>query len=271
MTTEKTVQEIHQIKLDELADPIYYLERDDDAAAIAELAKSIQEIGLINPITVRRMPDGYRIVTGAHRFRAAQVLKWETIAAIIIRCKKIEELTFTLAENITRTDLNPVTVAFIIAEIQQEQELTQYEIAEKFGKSQAWVAAKLKLLTSTPELLDKIGTGEISESVAAEVLRLEDDAVLAQAMDKIDKRGMTVQSTREMIKDYQETGSLEPERLRQEEMIQQEETPGIFMTECAVDHHEVAIAEVVVVRLCKEHYEMIRKMLQVQQLDFFRL
>lgn len=271
MKSDKDIQELHQIKLDEIVDPLYYLERENDYEATAELAESMKSIGMINAITVRRLIEGYRIVTGAHRLKAARYLEWKTISARIIKCSKEEELSFTLAENINRTDLDPISVAFLISEIIEQQGLTQTEVAEKFGKSQAWIAAKLKLLSAPPEILFKVGKGEISESVATEVLRIDDDEVLEQALDKVEKRGMSVQATKEMVQDYRETGTLEPEVKRQEELSQEEDTTKLFMTECAIDHHEIKISETAVVRLCKDHFEMIRKMLMEQQLDFFRL
>lgn len=271
MTTEKGTKRIHNIPLEKIDEPLYFLEREDDLEAVSELAHSMKEIGLINPVTVIKLFDNYRVVTGAHRVLAARALEWETIPSIIIKCKKEKELTLTLAENINRTDLNPFTIAYLLSEIQEAEGLSIVELAQRFGKSEAWVSNKLLLFTADEDIQLKVATGEIGETSTVEVLRIQDKEVQRQALDKIEAYGMSVQATREMVKDYRETGTLEPERLAQEEMIRQEETPELFMAECAVDHHAVPIAEVVVVRLCKEHYEMIRKMLQVQQLDFFRL
>jgi len=271
MTTEKEIKAIHDIALEKIDEPLYFLEREDDLAAVSELAHSMKEVGLINPVTLIKLFDSYRVVTGAHRVLAARALEWETIPAIIIKCKKEKELTLTLAENINRTDLNPLTIAYLLSEIQEAEKLTIVELAQRFGKSETWVSNKLILLKADEDIKLKVATGEIAESSAAEVLRINDKEVQRQALDKIEAYGMSREATREMVKDYRETGTLEPERLAQEELIRTEDTTKLFVTECAVDHHEINVSEAVVVRLCKEHYEMIRKMLQLQQLDFFRL
>ena len=91
MTAEKDIQEIHPIKLSEVINLDFYFERDKVAAVNSELARSMKEVGLINPITVVKILDSYCIVTGVHRVLAALALEWETIPAIIIKCKRVEE------------------------------------------------------------------------------------------------------------------------------------------------------------------------------------
>jgi ParB family chromosome partitioning protein len=130
---------------------------DDDA--LARLADSITAEGVVQPIVVRDIGDGFQIVAGERRWRAAQRAGLRTIPAIVRQADDRESLILALTENVAREDLNPVEQARAYAVLSDELDLTQSEIARRLGKSRPAVANTLRLLELPDEVLEAIAEG----------------------------------------------------------------------------------------------------------------
>jgi ParB family chromosome partitioning protein len=134
-----------------------------DADAIEALAESIKSEGVVQPIIVRDSGDGYEIVAGERRWRAAQRAGLTTIPTIVRPLDEREAMIMALAENVAREDLNPVEQARAYAVLADELDLSQTEIARRVGKSRPAVANTMRLLELPDDVLGMISAGELSE------------------------------------------------------------------------------------------------------------
>ena len=169
--------------------------RDFDQEAIATLAASIGADGVVQPIVVRDTGEGYEIIAGERRWRAAQIAGLRTIPAVVRTADERESLILALAENVAREDLNAVDQARAYAVLHDELDLSQTEIARRVGKSRPAVANTLRLLELPDAVLDMIGDGRLSEGHGRAILQLPgQDERLALARQAV-KRGLSVRET----------------------------------------------------------------------------
>ena len=134
-----------------------------DDEAIQRLAESVKADGVVQPIVVRDVGDGYEIVAGERRWRAARLAGLRTIPAIVRSADDRELLILALAENVAREDLNPIDQARAYAVLADELDLTQTEIARRVGKSRPAVANTMRLLELPDDVLDLVAAGDLSE------------------------------------------------------------------------------------------------------------
>jgi ParB family chromosome partitioning protein len=134
-----------------------------DDEAIQRLAESVKADGVVQPIVVRDVGDGYEIVAGERRWRAARLAGLRAIPAIVRSADDRELLILALAENIAREDLNPIDQARAYAVLADELDLTQTEIARRVGKSRPAVANTMRLLELPDDVLELIAAGDLSE------------------------------------------------------------------------------------------------------------
>lgn len=134
-----------------------------DDEAIQRLAESVKADGVVQPIVVRDAGDGYEIVAGERRWRAARLAGLRTIPAIVRSADDRELLILALAENVAREDLNPIDQARAYAVLADELDLTQTEIARRVGKSRPAVANTMRLLELPDDVLELIAAGDLSE------------------------------------------------------------------------------------------------------------
>jgi ParB family transcriptional regulator, chromosome partitioning protein len=163
-----------------------------DEDAIGLLADSIVAEGVVQPIVVREAGEGYEIIAGERRWRAAQRAGLRTIPAIVRQADDRESLILALAENVAREDLNPVEQARAYAVLADELDLTQAEIGRRLGKSRAAVANTLRLLELPDEVLELIEAGQLSEGHGRAILQVSgQDERLGLARQSV-ARGLSV-------------------------------------------------------------------------------
>lgn len=144
-----------------------------DLAALAELAASIDEYGVIQPITVKKKTDGsYKIIAGERRYRASCMAKKRTIPAIVVNLKESECAAVALLENLQRKDLTFFEEAEGYSRLMTEYDMTQEELSEKLGKSQSAIANKLRLLKLDEETKSEIFEAGLTERHARALLKL---------------------------------------------------------------------------------------------------
>ena len=147
--------------------------REFDQAALDEMAKSIEQHGVVQPIIVVRHNQAYRIVAGERRWRAAQLAKLTHMPAIVRSMQELEELELSLIENIQRVDLSPLEQALSVFKLQQQFNLSLDEIAKKLGKAPSTVSNLSRLLQLPDEARDALREGKISEGHARAILSLK--------------------------------------------------------------------------------------------------
>ena len=145
-----------------------------DDESLNELANSIQEIGVIQPIIVQRKGDGYRIVAGERRWRAARIAGLSVIPAIVRDLTDRETMEQALIENIQREDLNPIEEAAAMQNLLKVHKLTQDQLAKRLGKPRATIANTIRILNLDESLQEFVSRGDLSEGHAKAILGLKE-------------------------------------------------------------------------------------------------
>ena len=173
-----------------------------DDERISELAESIKEHGIIQPVIVRKIDNGYELIAGERRFRATKSLALDTIPAIIKDYDDLTTASIAIIENIQREDLTSIEEALAYKQLMKLHGTTQAEIASQVGKSQSTIANKVRLLNLSSEVQDAILKREISERHARTLLSVKDKGLQVKLLDIIIKKNLNVSQTEKLIEDY---------------------------------------------------------------------
>ncbi len=170
---------------------------DDDT--LQELAESIAQHGVLQPILVRPTPDGrYQIVAGERRWRASRLAGKTAIPVIIRSLSDLEAMTFALVENLQREDLNPVDEALGYKKLMEVTGMTQEQTARQVGRSRSAVANSLRLLGLPREALDLLREEKITTGHAKAILAIADDELRVQVARQVAETGMTVRQAEKL-------------------------------------------------------------------------
>ena len=168
-------------------------------AQLEELSRSIAEYGVLSPLTVRPRPDGYELVAGERRLRAARMAGLSEVPCIVMELDLEEASFIALVENLQRNDLDFLEESRGIAQLIRLFGLSQEECARRLGKSQSAVANKLRLLRLPPSVLDRLRQAGLSERHARALLRLPDEEAQLRVLERIIAGGWTVARTEQYI------------------------------------------------------------------------
>jgi len=189
-----------EMDIESLTPNLFQPRKNFDREKMEELKGSIKKHGIIQPIVVRKMANGYEIVAGERRLKAAKEIGLKKIPAIIKSINNEKSLEIALVENIQREDLNPVEQANAFKRLIDEFNLTQQELAEVTGKSRALVTNTIRLLKLNPEIQKNISEGKISFGHAKLLLSIEDEEVQRAVCDRIMANDLSVRDTERLIK-----------------------------------------------------------------------
>ena len=171
-----------------------------DEESIAELAQSIQQVGLLQPLLVRKVDDGYELVAGERRLRTVTSLGMEKVACIVQQDIEDESSAMmALIENLQREDLHYLEEAQCYQKLLETYGLTQEELANRLGKSQSSIANKLRLLKLSDEVKAAMTEKRLSERHARALLKLTDDKQRLDAVKRIAEKGLSVKETEQMV------------------------------------------------------------------------
>lgn len=170
---------------------------------LSDLVASLRANGLIQPITVRSASsgDGFEIVTGERRFRAAQRLNWIEIPAIVREIGDKDMLTLALVENLQRTDLNPIEEAEGYQQLMATHSLTQQDTADIVGKDRSTIANMLRLLTLPASVRRQVREGALSLGHARALLALGDDIRIAELAKVVIAEGLSVRQVEQRVRE----------------------------------------------------------------------
>lgn len=175
--------------------------RDFDEEELQNLADSIKEHGVVQPLTVRETANGYyQIIAGERRWRAARLAGLWEIPAVIMEADDRKTMELALIENLQRQDLNPVEEAMGYQTLMEDYGMTQEETAQRVGKSRPTVANALRLMNLTSEVLDMVRTGKLSAGHARAVLSIKDQKKQQDAAQKIAALGLSVRQAELLCK-----------------------------------------------------------------------
>lgn len=173
-----------------------------DEGALEELSASIAANGLLQPLVVRPVGDGFELVTGERRWRAVQKLGWTTVPAIVRELSDEEAAALAMIENLQREDLTAIEEAQGYRKLLEQFNWTQTDLARRMGKSQSTIANKLRLLKLPPSVQERVTRQALSERHARALLRLDDPAVQEQLAAEAEKSGWTVEETERRVEEY---------------------------------------------------------------------
>ena len=193
--------------------PIYKIEpnpdqprRDFDEEELQALADSISVHGLVQPLTVRQMENGYyQIIAGERRWRAARLANLSQIPVVVMEADDKKTMELALIENLQRQDLNPVEEALGYRSLMEEYGMTQEETAASVGKSRPAVANALRLLSLNQKILDMVRSGALSAGHARAILSLKNDKQQQEAAQKIAALGLSVRQAELLCKNMTRT------------------------------------------------------------------
>jgi len=171
-----------------------------DEDSLSELATSIRELGVIQPITVRKLGDTYQLVSGERRFRASKLIGNKTIPAYIRTANDQEMLEMALVENIQRKNLDPIEIALSYQRLIDEIQLTQENLSARVGKKRSTVANYLRLLKLDPILQTGMRDGFISMGHGRALINVSDSNDQLSIYKKILKDKLSVRQTEELVK-----------------------------------------------------------------------
>lgn len=199
--TETPKEEITKVRLDELRSNPYQPRKIFDEQALQELASSIKEHGVFQPIIIKKSIKGYEIIAGERRAKASKLAGLEEIPAIIRDFSDAEMMEIALLENLQREDLTCIEEATAYKKLQENLNLTQEELANRLGKSRSHITNMLGLLTLPLEVQDKISSKEISMGHARIISKLESRNQQLDLLEKVLDEGLSVRQLEEITKE----------------------------------------------------------------------
>lgn len=188
-----------------------------DEESLLELAASIKEIGIIQPITLRKMSDdSYQIIAGERRYRASKVVGLKKIPAYIRTAEDEHVMAMALIENIQREDLNSIEIALTYFKLLDEYKLTQEQLSEKVGKKRATVANYLRLLKLPAEIQVGITTKKIDMGHARALVNIQDAADQLRLYHQIVANGYSVRKVEDIVRQLNEEEPTKKEKEKKE-------------------------------------------------------
>lgn len=170
-----------------------------DEESLAELADSISSYGLLQPITVRALDNGYyQIVAGERRWRASRMAGLDELPVRIVDADDVRTAQIALVENLQREDLNPIEEAEGYRKLIEDFSMTQEEAAKSVGKSRPSVANSLRLLSLSPKVLELVSAGELSAGHARALLAINDPDLQAVTAESVIKKSLSVRKTEQL-------------------------------------------------------------------------
>ncbi|MCL6296604.1 ParB/RepB/Spo0J family partition protein [Jejuia spongiicola] len=188
--------------------------------SLRELASSIKELGIIQPITVRKLGlNKYQLVSGERRFRASKLIGLETIPAYVRIANDQESLEMALVENIQRQDLDPIEIALSYQRLIDEINLTQEQMSERVGKKRSTIANYLRLLKLDPIIQTGMRDGFISMGHGRALITIEDQSIQLDIYEKILSDKLSVRETEGLVRNFNANETLAPEKKDEEEDV----------------------------------------------------
>ena len=197
----KPASSINEIPIDQIETNPFQPRENFDDTALAELANSIRELGIIQPITVREVSPGkYQLITGERRFRASKIVGLKKIPAYVRQADDQAMLELALVENIQREDLDAIEVAISYQRLMEECKLTQESLSERVGKKRSTISNYLRLLKLPAIIQLGIREGDLTMGHARALINIEDADRQLSIYQKVIDKGLSVRQTEQLVR-----------------------------------------------------------------------
>ncbi len=234
--------------------------------SLRELASSIKELGVIQPITVRKLDfNKFQLVSGERRFRASKLLGLETVPAYIRIANDQESLEMALVENIQRQDLDPIEISLSYQRLIDEINLTQEQLSERVGKNRSTIANYLRLLKLDPIIQTGMRDGFLSMGHGRAIINIEDPQIQLEIYEKILERSLSVRDTEKLVR---ELGGETKKSISKSPNLSQEYKKGIkefseyLGTKVDIKMTSKGKGKLIIPFTSEEDYNRIKKMIQ---------
>jgi len=198
---EKIEENINSIPIEKIVPNRFQPRKDFNQNGIEELAKSIKEKGLIQPVVVRREGENYELIVGERRVRAAKSAGVKEVPAVIKDLSENEILELALIENIQREDLTPIEEATAYKMIIQKNMITQERLSQRVGKSRSYIANMIRLLELPEDIREYVSRGTISVGQAKAILSLKTEEERRKLAERITRENLTVRDVENIIRE----------------------------------------------------------------------
>lgn len=196
---------VAEVAVDRIDPNPYQPRQEFEEEALDELAASIEQVGIIQPITVRALGDGdFEIISGERRLRAARRAGMEHLPAFIREADSAEMLEMALVENVQREELNPIEIALGYQRLVEECDLTQDEVAERVSKSRATVSNFLRLLRLPPRIQAALRDTEVSMGHARALIAMDDEEAQVALLEEAIEQDLSVREVEERVRGWHE-------------------------------------------------------------------
>lgn len=184
-------------------------------AGIRELAASIKEVGILQPLVIRSTESGFELIAGERRLRAAREAGLDRVPVLIRSAGENESMELALVENLQREDLNPLETASAYQALMEGFGLTKEQLALRLGKSRAAVTNTLRLARLPGRVQEMLLEGKLTEGHARALLALETEDQMLEVANRVQKEKLSVRKTEELVRDYLTSQPQQPARERE--------------------------------------------------------
>lgn len=223
---EENKKDVTEINLDEIRSNPYQPRKTFEEGALSELAESIKEHGVIQPVILKKSIKGYELVAGERRVRASKLAGFDTVPAIIREFNDQEMMEIALLENLQREDLNPIEEALALKRILDTRGISQQQLAEKLGKTRTYVTNIIGILNLPDSVKQLVIDGKIPLTHARTLSKIKDPEKVEELADKVINEGLTTIALDEIAQDKTiekrvASGRKETEEIRTYKYIQE--------------------------------------------------
>lgn len=204
---------VEEIALDQIRPNPYQPRKHFDELALQELADSIKQSGVFQPVILRKpMIKGYELIAGERRVRASRLAGKETIPAIVRQLDEEKMIEIAVVENLQREDLSPLEEAEAYSMLMDKLNLTQAEVADRMGKSRPYIANYLRLLTLPEQIKQMVTDEKLSMGQARTILGLKDKSQMVSVAEKVVAEHLTVRQLEELVQQYNQQLPIKPNK-----------------------------------------------------------
>ena len=211
-----TNEPVNELAIKDITPNLHQPRRDFDEEALAELAQSIKQHGVIQPVVVRKTLSGYELVAGERRWRASQIAGLKIIPAVVREYSDAEMMEIALIENLQRRDLNAIEEAMAFRSLMEEFGLTQEEVAQRIGRSRSMIANTVRLLKLHPEVQNFVSRGTLNMGQARPLLALENPELQLEAANQIMEEDLSARDAEELVRRLAARRPVKPAEPKQE-------------------------------------------------------
>ncbi|WP_016776871.1 ParB/RepB/Spo0J family partition protein [Anaerophaga thermohalophila] len=219
----KAEASINEIPIDKIEGNPWQPRSRFDEESLNELAASIREIGIIQPLTLRKAANKFQLIAGERRFRAAKIAGLETVPAYVRMAEDDTMLEMALVENIQREDLDPIEVAISYQRLIDECNLTQESMSERVGKKRSTISNYLRLLKLPAEIQLGLREKQISMGHARALINLEDQKARLKIFNQIVKNDLSVRKVEELVRKASQTEETKKKETKKDELPEEYE------------------------------------------------